>query len=191
MDPTIKTRDNPHGVDPLFIHRRSLRAMRDEIMSEEELIPLFEAARFSPSSSNKQPWHFYFCRRSESTFADALAALKPGNTPWCQKASFLIALTAKTYDPPPLSSPTYAFDAGAAWMSFALEGTKRGYVVHAMAGFEMEKVNEAFDIPSHEEIMTVIAVGYLDHPDTLPSPYKEREKDLSPRRPLSEMITKR
>ena len=44
-----------HPVDELFLDRWSPRAMSGERVSEEELMTLFEAARWAPSSYNNQP----------------------------------------------------------------------------------------------------------------------------------------
>ena len=55
---TINNRRPEYPVDPAFPHRWSPRAMSGEEIREEELFSLFEAARWSPSSYNNQPWRF-------------------------------------------------------------------------------------------------------------------------------------
>jgi len=50
----IRKADFP--IEPLLLDRWSPRAMSGEEISEEELMRLFEAARWAPSSSDTPPW---------------------------------------------------------------------------------------------------------------------------------------
>ena len=45
-----------HKISDIFINRWSPRAMSGESIAHEELMSLFEAARWAPSSFNGQPW---------------------------------------------------------------------------------------------------------------------------------------
>ena len=49
-------RHSDHPIDKLFLERWSPRAFTDEQMGEADLMTLFEAARWAPSSYNSQPW---------------------------------------------------------------------------------------------------------------------------------------
>jgi nitroreductase len=51
-------RNAGYPIDPLFLDRWSPRAMSGEEIAEEELLTLFEAARWAPSSYNNQPGGF-------------------------------------------------------------------------------------------------------------------------------------
>ncbi len=44
-----------HEIDPLFLRRWSPRAMDGRPLSHVDLMTLFEAARWAPSSGNAQP----------------------------------------------------------------------------------------------------------------------------------------
>ena len=61
------TEPNPrrpdHEIDPLFIERWSPRAFTGEAVPEAELFRMLEAARWSPSSYNSQPWRFVYALR--------------------------------------------------------------------------------------------------------------------------------
>ena len=50
-----KYRKPDHDIEPILFHRWSPRAMSGEEISEQELMILFEAARWAPSSYNAQP----------------------------------------------------------------------------------------------------------------------------------------
>ncbi len=56
-------RQPEHEVNDIFVNRWSPRAMSGEPLSKEELMPLFEAARWAPSCRNEQPWLFLYALR--------------------------------------------------------------------------------------------------------------------------------
>jgi nitroreductase len=52
-------RYSEYKINPLLLNRWSPRSMTgDEELSNEELMPIFEAARWAPSAFNTQPWRF-------------------------------------------------------------------------------------------------------------------------------------
>ncbi|MCP5506341.1 MAG: nitroreductase family protein [Chlamydiales bacterium] len=51
-------RQPEYPIQDLILNRWSPRAMSGENLSDEELMPLLEAARWAPSSYNGQPWRF-------------------------------------------------------------------------------------------------------------------------------------
>lgn len=55
IEPT-EHRDSTRPIEEIFLERWSPRAMTGAPISEEELLRLFEAARWAPSSYNGQPW---------------------------------------------------------------------------------------------------------------------------------------
>ena len=57
-------RKKEHGVQEIFLHRWSPRAMSGRDVDEATLLSLFEAARWAPSSNNNQPWRFIYARRN-------------------------------------------------------------------------------------------------------------------------------
>jgi nitroreductase len=58
-----EVRKPDHQIEPLLIDRWSPRAMSGEQISQEELMRLFEAARWAPSSFNAQQWRALYARR--------------------------------------------------------------------------------------------------------------------------------
>ena len=52
-----KERKSGQDISPMFYTRWSPRAMQGKL-TKKELLPLFEAARWAPSSFNGQPWKF-------------------------------------------------------------------------------------------------------------------------------------
>jgi nitroreductase len=71
-----KVRKARHPIQPLLLDRWSSSAMSGEEISQEELMRLFEAVRWAPSSFNAQQWRALYARRGTEhwqTFFDLLA----------------------------------------------------------------------------------------------------------------------
>ncbi|NKB82074.1 MAG: hypothetical protein GKS05_09350 [Nitrospirales bacterium] len=51
-----KHREANYAIHPIILNRWSPRSMTGEGLSDDELMPLFEAARWAPSSNNAQLW---------------------------------------------------------------------------------------------------------------------------------------
>src|SRR3954468_21266775 len=84
-------------IHPLLAERWSSRAFDpDYELSDDQLTSLLEAARWTPSSANSQPWRFVVGRRRGTTFDLLFRALNPGNQAWAGNASALIAVLAAT-----------------------------------------------------------------------------------------------
>src|SRR6185436_18855688 len=127
-----RTADYP--IEPMFLERWSPRAMNGEAVSPEHLMQLFEAARWAPSSANAQPWRFLYARAGTPFFPSLFDLLVEGNRSCCVRAGALVVVIAKKVFDNGRPSVTHAYDAGAAWMSLALQGSAMGLVVHGMAG---------------------------------------------------------
>lgn len=54
-------RNPTHPIDPQFLERWSPRAFADTLVTEDQVLSILEAARWSPSASNLQPWR---CKRT-------------------------------------------------------------------------------------------------------------------------------
>src|SRR5688572_14239469 len=80
-----------HDVLPLFLNRWSPRAMTGEPLADDELLPLFEAARWAPSSYNGQPWRFIIARRQNAGHWRRFEGLLvPANSAWAARAAVLV-----------------------------------------------------------------------------------------------------
>lgn len=153
----------------MILARRSLREMNGQPVDPKVLMSLFEAARWAPSYYNTQAWRFVYATRDTPKFEQLQEALWPGNRRWTKNAGVLIIVLSSRFqlrkgEKQPIDS--HSFDAGAASMAMALEGTARGLVVHPMTGFHAEKVAEAIELPNEDDykINAVIAVGHRAFP---------------------------
>src|SRR5687768_11049620 len=71
----VNQRKADYPVDPQFLARWSPRSFRPEPISNDELMTLFEAARWAPSSYNSQPWNFIYATRESSDWEPFLELL--------------------------------------------------------------------------------------------------------------------
>ena len=55
-----------HPIHELIARRFSPYAYSDRSVSKEDLVSLFEAARWSASSYNEQPWSYFLATKDES-----------------------------------------------------------------------------------------------------------------------------
>jgi nitroreductase len=162
--------------------------MSGEPIDTDDLLVLFEAARWAPSSGNSQPWRFLFARRDTDAWPLFFDLLNEGNKVWCRKAAALIAFVSRTTnDRTGRPLVTHSYDTGAAWLSFALQGWLKGYVVHGMAGFDYGRARSTLHVPDDFSVEAMAAVGRPGGVEGLPEPLRQRESPSS-RRPLTESV---
>ena len=188
-DAATASRHATHDILPMFTQRWSPRAFTDQPVTEAQVLTLLEAARWAPSASNLQPWRFIYGIRGEPEFDTLLSLLIPFNEGWANRAGALIFAASFTTLDGERQIPTHAFDAGAAWMSLALQAHSMGLFAHAMGGLEFEKAPLVLNLPENLKLYAGIAVGYQGSPDTLSEKLRGRETP-SDRQPLSAMAFK-
>lgn len=174
-------------VDSMFYDRWSPRAFRNDPIPDQQLQSLFEAARWSPSCYNQQPWLFVYAtgREDKERF---VSALMERNQLWAQHAPILIfCFTRKVFTQTGKVNRHAPFDAGAAWMALALQARKLGLYAHAMAGFSQQKAFEITGVsPEEYEAMAAIAVGRRGFVSKLPNDLAAMEFP-NMRKPLAEV----
>jgi nitroreductase len=177
-----------HPIDNIFLDRWSPRAMSGEAIAEADLMSLFEAARWAPSSFNNQPWRILYARRDTEQWPLFYDLLGEANQTWVKNAAALALFISKTtFDHNGKPSITHSFDTGAAWENLALQGALKGYVVHGMQGFDYERAQSTLHIPQEFRVEAMISIGHPGAIEALPPQLQEREKP-SDRRPLAETI---
>lgn len=184
----LEARKEEYPADKLFPLRHSPRAMSGEALTQQEIMPLFEAAKWAPSSFNNQPWRFLYSLKGSATWNTFLNLLLPQNQVWCKNAGALVVLISKTtFDHNGKPAKTHSFDAGAAWENFALQGTFSGLAVHGMQGFDYDRAKTELSIPDEYQVEAMIAVGKPGRKEDLPPELRERETP-TPRKKLSEIV---
>jgi len=183
-----KPADAQYSILDLFKRRWSPRAFSDQPVEAEKLRILFEAARWAPSSNNEQPWRFIVANKDYETDWNRLfACLVEGNRKWAYRAPVLILSVASLNFEDDSTQNRHAFhDTGMAVENLVLQATALGLVAHQMAGFDVEKARADLKIPSGNEPVAMIAVGYPGDLASLPDRLRERELQPRSRQPISE-----
>lgn len=197
IDPTtfdtkaLKEALTEHAVLPLIRQRFSARSFTAELLSEEELLTLFEAAAWAPSAMNEQPWRYRYALRGTSSFNQLWNCLNAGNQPWAKDAAAIVVCSVmKKLERNGQSNLSRFHDLGLANAQLLMQATSMGIHGHLIGGFDHEKAERelAFD-KEHEEVFCLLVLGRLGDPDALVEPFRTRELSARNRRPLSETAT--
>ena len=177
-----------YAIEPLLLDRWSPRAMSGEEISSDELMRLFEAARWAPSSFNAQQWRALYACRGTEHWPTFLGLLVEGNKAWAQHAAVLVVFISRTtFEYNNEESITHSYDCGAAWENFALQGFSQGLVVHGMEGFDYDRARTDLKIPAEFQVEAMAAVGRPGPKELLPEKLQTRESP-NDRRKVSESV---
>lgn len=159
-------------------------------VSSQDLLALFEAARWAPSSYNEQPWRYIIATRDQSEqFDTVISCLAEGNRPWARRAPVVgIGMTRVVFERNGEPNRAAVHDLGLASAFLTLEATSRGLYVHQMIGILPERVRLVYQLPDDVEPYTGLAIGYLGDPDGLEEPYRQRDLAARTRRPLASFL---
>lgn len=188
------SRRNPaaadHAIHQLLRERWSARAFDERDIEHDVLLRIFEAARWSPSNANEQPWRFMIARRSdEASFARLLGALNPGNQIWVRRASLMGFSVARLISERTGQPNRWAwYDTGQSMAHLSVQATHEGLIVHQMAGWDAARARDACDIPDGFEPVTAFAIGYPGDPAMLEEQAQKREVAPRQRRLLAESL---
>ena len=177
-------------IHPLLAERWSPYAFTDEGVAEEDLIALFEAARWAASSYNEQPWRFIVARREEpAAFEKVLSCLVPFNQGWAGHAPVLALGLVQTLRPGD-GSPNAAaqHDLGLAAASLTVEATHRGLSVHQMSGIVADRIRDAWALPDDVRPLTALAIGHAASLSETPEDMRDRQRRPRERRRLPEFV---
>jgi nitroreductase len=187
--PSDRTAQTSTPIIDVLAERWSPRAYDSTIaIDERALTAALEAARWSPSASNSQPWRFIVARRGTPEFAQIEAALMGFNSAWAGSAGALIVAVAESQDEAGKARPWAEYDLGQAMAHFSVQAHADGLHVHQMGGVDVEQLRASFGLASRFTPMSVAAVGTLASPEVLPEAAREREVAPRSRRALDETV---
>ena len=176
----IKDAQNKYPINELSRTRWSPRAFSTKPVEKEKLQSLMEAARWSPSSGNEQPWRFFLGIHPDETWVKIFETLDEGNKLWVKNVQVLLmSMGKKTRGKRSVANFYYGYDTGQSVAHLSLEAMSNGLHVHQMAGFDGELATRLFSIPEDFQPLTVVAVGYLGDPELLSE--DQNTSELAPR----------
>jgi nitroreductase len=176
VHPLLSERWSPRGFDTT--HR----------LPEAQLIALLEAARWSPSANNTQPWRFVVTQRGEAGFERLVGTLSGNNRRWAGRASALLLVLAETTDETGAPRGYGLYDTGQAVAHLVTQAQAEGLATHQLGGFDKAAAVAAFGIDPRFTPVVVIAVGQRQDEHGLPEDLAAREGAPRQRRPLAELV---
>jgi len=175
----LRQRFSPYAFDP------------DRTVSQADLEALFEAARWSMSSYNAQPWRYIVGvrERDREVWQQVHGVLVAGNQPWTKNAPVLaLGVVEHNFEHNGKPNKAAVHDLGAASASLTFEATARGLCVHQMIGIEPDKAREVFGLSGSLEPLTGLAIGYLGDASVVDQEYAERDSNDRQRKPMDELV---
>lgn len=182
-------RQSNYDVSERFIKRWSPRSFDSEYtLKEEDVQQLFEAARWSPSSFNNQPWTFLYALKGDKFFDLYLSLLNDFNKEWASQASLLGFIIADLTDPKGNTNKHASFDCGAAWMALTMQARDLDLYTHGMGGIHYEKCYEELEVPNDQyRVICAFAVGKKASPEELSEDLQD-EEEMNSRHPTDQIF---
>lgn len=153
--------DNAVLLSEIFIKRHSGIHYDPLPLNKDQIQALIQAARWSPSSYNDQPWNFIFCDRFKTPEAYLKVIDSIYGQEWVENATLLVIVIVR---PNFLYNNQYndwaEYDAGAAAICMSLQATDLGLMSHQIGGFDQEQIKQDFHLPEGYYPLTIISIGY-------------------------------
>lgn len=186
----VKHATPDHAIHELLAARWSPYVFGDRDVAQSDLVSLFEAVRWAPSSYNEQPWRYLVARRSDrAAFEQALSCLVEGNQAWAKHVPVLaLAITSMVFQRNGKPNAAAIHDLGLAAGNLCLEATSRGLHVHQMIGIVAERVREVYGVPEDYRPLTALAIGYAAKPGEGEEKFAERDGAARTRKPLRDFV---
>ena len=179
-----------HPIHDPLAERWSPYGYAQREVADTDLRGLLEAARWSASAFNEQPWRYIVARKTDGAeFERILSCLVDANQAWAQAAPVLIlTVVAETFARNGKPNGSALHDLGQASANFTVEATTRGLSVHQMAGILPDRARELYGIPEGYRAVTGLAIGYAADPATLPDELRERDSSPRDRQSLAQFV---
>ena len=152
--------------------RRTIREYKKDPIPEDVLEKILQAGRWSPSSSNSQPWHFIVVK--DPNILSELGRIATQG-PFISDAALAIVIVME-------NAPRPQLDAGRAIQQMELVAWSEGLGT-CFVGVRIEEqqieVKELLNIPSDLELITIMPYGYRS---------TSVDRVGTPRKDLAEMV---
>lgn len=186
---TPRTAETSAPLLPALADRWSPRSFDAGVgIDDVTLRSALEAARWSPSAGNTQPWRFIVARRGTEAFDTIVENLAGFNTVWAASAAVLVVAAAELLDEEGNERRWAEYDLGQAVAHLTIQAHHDGLHAHQMGGFDTEGLRQAFGLGERFLPTSVTALGTLGEADALPEPLRTRESAPRTRRPLEEIV---
>jgi len=151
--------------------RSSIRAYKATEVEEDKLRKVLEAARLSPSASNRQEWKFIVIRNKEARKKLAKAAF--GQSFIEEAPVVIVACGTESKAMLGCGQPTHTVDLSIACAYMILEAHELGLGTCWIGAFREDETKRILNIPEHVRVVAMTPLGYPNQP-----PSKKFRKSL-------------
>lgn len=142
--------------------RCSVRAYKVTDIEEDKLKKILEAARLSPSASNRQEWKFVIVKNKETKKKLAKAAF--GQSFIGEAPIVIVACGTESKAIMACGQPAYTVDVSIACAFMLLQAYELGLGTCWIGAFEEGEVKNILNIPKEVRVVAMTPLGYPDQP---------------------------
>jgi nitroreductase len=151
--------------------RSSVRAYKTMEVEEDKLKKVLEAARLSPSASNRQEWKFIVTRNQDARKKLAKAAF--GQSFIGEAPVVIVACGTESKAMLSCGQPTHTVDVSIACAYMILQAYELGLGTCWIGAFREDETKRILNIPEHVRVVAMTPLGYPNQP-----PSKKIRKSL-------------
>lgn len=140
--------------------RSSVRVYKDTAVEEDKLKKVLEAARLSPSASNRQEWKFIVVRNQEARRRLAKAAF--GQSFIGEAPVVIVACGTETTSFMACGQPTYTVDVSIACSFMILQAYELGLGTCWIGAFREDEVKRILKIHEQVRVVAMTPLGYTN-----------------------------
>jgi nitroreductase len=131
------------------------------VLTTTDVGRLVEAARWSPSAGNSQPWSFVTARRGDDLHQRLVPLLTASSRRWGPEASLLVVNVCHRYveDTDWDSSEFAEYDLGQSVAHMTLQALSMDLSARQFRAFDRDAVQRELGLPAHWVAMTMTAIG--------------------------------
>jgi nitroreductase len=131
------------------------------VIAEADVERLVEAARWSPSAGNSQPWSFVTARRDDDLHQRLVPLLAASSRRWAPQAALLVVNVCHRYvEGTDWDFSEFAeYDLGQSVAYLTLQALSMDLAARQFRAFDRERVQRELGLPAHWVAMTMTAIG--------------------------------
>ncbi len=145
---------NPEDLLELMKERRSVRKFKPEPPTDEEINTILEAARWTQSASNRQPWRFIVIKNKE-TIEKLQSAARFGG--FVSQAPLVIAIIGDKKRSP----NWYVHDTSMVAHQMCLMAWSMGIGTCWIGSMDRDKAALVLELGKNEHVTTILPFGYF------------------------------
>jgi len=149
-------------VSTAISQRCSVRAYKATDIEEDKLNKVLEAARLSPSASNRQEWKFVVVKNKETRKKLAKAAF--GQSFIAEAPVVIVACGTESKSMMACGQAAYTVDVSIACAFMILQACELGLGTCWIGSFKEDETKKILNIPEQVRVVTMTPVGYPDEP---------------------------